>query len=205
MSNYILCHSSTRGWAIGGELYHHGILGQKWGVRRYQNKDGSLTPEGIKRYQKFDSKAYKEELHKQAAKRGLSKVQTVSYTNHALEEQKSRDRSYYRTLKRQSKVENKLKEANTMGDERKKTKLAKKWIAYQTNLRYLENLDNRDQLDLGRARRDYYLASFIAGPAAAAGAASVKNGYWDQITDAGLNTRSKATSDYELYKKQMGY
>lgn len=27
-------------------LSHHGIKGQKWGVRRYQNKDGSLTPEG---------------------------------------------------------------------------------------------------------------------------------------------------------------
>ena len=33
------------------ELSHHGILGQKWGIRRYQNKDGSLTSAGKKRYE----------------------------------------------------------------------------------------------------------------------------------------------------------
>ena len=36
------------------ELYHYGVLGMKWGVRRYQNKDGSLTPSGEKRYYNDD-------------------------------------------------------------------------------------------------------------------------------------------------------
>lgn len=40
-NDYIICN---------GELYHWGIKGQKWGVRRFQNKDGTLTPEGKKRY-----------------------------------------------------------------------------------------------------------------------------------------------------------
>lgn len=32
------------------ELYHHGIKGQRWGIRRYQNYDGSYTQAGLKRY-----------------------------------------------------------------------------------------------------------------------------------------------------------
>lgn len=33
-----------------GELYHHGIKGMRWGIRRFQKKDGTLTAEGKKRY-----------------------------------------------------------------------------------------------------------------------------------------------------------
>lgn len=40
------------GPARSDELYHHGVKGQKWGVRRYQNEDGSLTPAGKVRYYK---------------------------------------------------------------------------------------------------------------------------------------------------------
>lgn len=47
MSDYVL---------VNGELYHHGTKGQRWGVRRYQNEDGSLTPEGYQRYRKASDK-----------------------------------------------------------------------------------------------------------------------------------------------------
>ena len=39
---------------MSNELQHHGIKGQKWGVRRFQNTDGSLTAEGKKRYSVSD-------------------------------------------------------------------------------------------------------------------------------------------------------
>ena len=49
-------------YLVTKELYHHGIKGQKWGVRRYQNEDGSLTEEGKKRYEKIEDQIKKKAL-----------------------------------------------------------------------------------------------------------------------------------------------
>ena len=45
-------HDGMRGYLNDDFLAHHGILGQKWYVRRFQDKEGHLTPEGKLRYAK---------------------------------------------------------------------------------------------------------------------------------------------------------
>lgn len=55
------------------ELCHHGIIGMKWGVRRYQNPDGSLTAAGKRRQAKIEQK------DSQWAKKNYDKIYNKAY------------------------------------------------------------------------------------------------------------------------------
>lgn len=62
------------------ELWHWGIKGMKWGVRRYQNKDGTLTTEGKKRYQQDDHPDYTR-AHEKKSVRELSDAELNAKIN----------------------------------------------------------------------------------------------------------------------------
>ena len=54
-------------------LAHHGIKGQKWGIRRYQNEDGTLTEEGKRRYSQMSQKELADFLYKEK-KRQINEI-----------------------------------------------------------------------------------------------------------------------------------
>lgn len=73
------------------ELYHHGIKGQKWGVRRFQNEDGSLTAEGEKRYSESLSSVYGDDGDEDYA---ISKGTSIFRRTSSLKDDDTGERKY---------------------------------------------------------------------------------------------------------------
>lgn len=82
-------------------LAHHGVKGQRWGVRRFQNPDGSLTEKGKRRIKtlqgksdKLDAKKAKLNSPKNMVK--LSQYKSLSADRHAAANQHKADEDFYR-------------------------------------------------------------------------------------------------------------
>lgn len=75
------------------ELYlqHHGIIGQKWGIRRYQNYDGTYTQQGMQRYRAAEN-AYKDAKETNRMAKALAKRNGFSVDPKVLAEASSDER-----------------------------------------------------------------------------------------------------------------
>jgi len=118
------------------EIYHHGVQGQRWGFRRYQNKDGSLTPAGKRRAEKL--KAKYTELTGKRMRRNPTKTKESKTKDESKKEEKS-----YKDLTNEElkKLTNRMNlEKNYLDSVRNLEKATPKQIS--RGKRYMKSLSN---------------------------------------------------------------
>lgn len=134
------------------ELYHHGIRGQKWGVRRFQNADGTLTNLGRKRYVKTMGSERQQKRDTKDAKKILGSDAIYAQSNSA---QQSR---------RIDKLNNKISKNQYLEKTNKVDKYKNKLSAAEEKRSQYEKLANHYQDELGKindgtlkAGRDFFI------------------------------------------------
>lgn len=142
---------------MSNELSHHGIKGQKWGRRRYQNKDGSLTPEGYKRYGSV--KLVEEEY----ARRNENAVTNMKVAKTAADNSKQLTRSAKeisdtRSKKKQQKANKALEEAardraRSMSDQELRDAVNR--LNMEEN--YTRMIQNRERIELGESAASKFM------------------------------------------------
>lgn len=131
-SKYIITPSGT--FVSTDELYHWGIKGMKWGVRRYQNPDGSLTAKGRKRYTNPDGS-----LNEKGKKFYAKETERLKAERKTLSAQK-------RTNAKLSKLDQMRKENESIKEQLDGKKLKKPDESTATNVKFkaAEDMDDKE-------------------------------------------------------------
>ena len=192
-------------------LRHHGIQGMHWGIRRYQYEDGSLTPEGMIRYNK-SSKLQRDlnRLDAEIARAGGEIARTQrkidsSQKKHDANEEKfpnpnSRQRAHQEKLLNDIAAEKlKLNLLEQQNDIMNKCSTGLKWAALGRGMMVYTKDCPRSTKTLGRELAEDMLLGFVGGAFIAPVVASARLVNGDYVTGTSYKVR-------EAYKKRpIGY
>lgn len=110
------------------ELYHYGVRGMKWGVRRYQRKDGSLTPAGKKKLAKEASEYYKQEASKRLSS-STSRIREIEDTVMTDKVNKLSSDKVDKLYREWDALESSVRHLNARSDEiNKRSKLGERYV-----------------------------------------------------------------------------
>ena len=136
------------------ELVHYGIKGQKWGRRRYQNKDGSLTPAGRERYGSEENFENQYPAEQKAVLTGTKKaVDGAKEINRV-----NREMHNERTRKQQKKADKLVEEAvreraRNMSDQELREAVNR--LNMEEN--YTRMMQNRERIDMGESKASKFM------------------------------------------------
>ena len=183
-------------------LIHHGILGQKWGVRRYQNKDGSLTSAGRTRYgiEQLEKKAIKEE-YKRQIKNGGSHISKFYRTSTGDNYKKAED-AFQKKMEKDEEYKALSKKA--FDAEKKRLLYEKKFLGDPDTDEYYDNYDkNYDKMVKSKEYQKLENDSIAATKAKDDRVKKVAKEYVDVIKEAKIKDLKISDKDKEFAKQYI--
>lgn len=170
---------------MDNELYHYGILGMKWGIRRYQKRDGTLTNAGKRKYNKEMKKLEEEEKIIKNKKRTQAKLDKLESKRRSVSELKKGSEKFYSN----SNDKPKEKSVKSLSDAELREKVNRMQLEKQYN-----DLSPK-QISLGKVFVNRVVKNVVAPAAEEIGKQALKS----VMADALNKHKPFSKEEYELF------